>query len=201
MQLLDDFVESSARAWPSRGNVKSPYLFCILRCREDAKAEKERLAGLETLAGATAPIADSHDFDFLDANIYDLARFTLASFPDNTSINNTYFVVIDDRSIEDRTCLLVEIPHQWEHDENFNVKKHERNFNRRESYSPDPRGWIDEEGEPTDTEEIKCVRVTFEDANMVNMLDDEHETIGMLAQHTYQTNGVYRDGASFPGYS
>ena len=68
-----------------------------------------------------------------------------------------------------------------------------------QQYVTDSHGWLDEEGEYEGVEEIKMVRVTFEDANLVNMLDDEVETIGYLARHTYGTDGVYQAGAAYPG--
>ena len=178
--------------------MKSPYLFVVLRSKAEAASEQSHLSAIDTLRGSRAPVSETQDYDFLDANVHDLATYTLATFPENSAMNNKYFVVLDERSARDRTCVLVEIPSQVTLDDKGNVTKIEHKFHERDSYEPDPKGWLDDEGEETGTEELKCVRVAFEEANMANMLDDGHETIGTLAMSTYQTDGVYREGAAYP---
>jgi hypothetical protein len=161
--------------------------------------EKGRLKELATLSGTKPPVPETQEYDFLNANLYDLAMFTLESFPDRYySINNRFMLIVDEGSVTDRTCILAEIPAQFELDANKTAVKKERKFNRRDEYVLDPKGWIDENGEETAEEELKVVRVTFEDANLANMLDDDHEVIGSLAENTYQTNGVYKEGARYP---
>jgi len=103
-------------------------------------------------------------------------------------------LITDARTPIDRTVVLVEIPEQYEHNSNGDVVSYTRKFNRREEYALDPEGWIDDEAEHTGVEEIKVVRVTFENANFTNMLDDGHETIGFLARLTYGANGVFSEG-------
>lgn len=192
-------VKSSAEAWPSASQVKSSYLLSIFRNKAEAAGEQARVTQLETLSGTQPPIADTDDYDFLDANLSDLAQFTLETFPDNRSLSNKYILIVDERSARDRTVTLVEIPAQYEFDDNKNLIKETRNFQRHDEYVLDSNGWINQEtGEDTGADELKVVRVTFEDANMANMLDDGHETIGTLAQSTYQTNGVFREGAAYP---
>jgi len=57
------------------------------------------------------------------------------------------------------------------------VMKRERKFTRYEEYVLEPKGWLDE-GDYTSSEELRVVRIMFEDANMANMRDDGHELLG-----------------------
>jgi len=66
-----------------------------------------------------------------------------------------------------------------------------------EQYTTDPNGWLSSEGKDEDVDEIKVVRLRFEDANAVNMIDDMVEDMTYLAQHTFMTNGVYMMGAEY----
>jgi hypothetical protein len=198
IQVLEDLVKSSGDAWPSAQYVKSPYLLSIFHNKADVSREKERVDGLDPLSGTQPPISEAQEYQFLDANLFDLAKFTLEAFPDGHPISNRYMLIVDERSVRDRTCQLVEIPEQVELDSNMDVVKKDRKFNKRDQYTTDPKGWLDEQGDYTDTEELKMVRVTFEYTNTANMLDDGNETIGFMAQHTYQTDGVFNVEAAYP---
>ncbi|RDL30177.1 uncharacterized protein BP5553_10455 [Venustampulla echinocandica] len=211
--VLEDLVKSSAAAWPSAYAVKSPYLLSIFRNKAEVFKEQDRIKELATISGTEPPISETKEYDFLNANLYDLAKFTLDTFPtgfqlvNNTfpdpdpnscSFSNGYMLIVDERSIKDRTCILVEIPEQIEFNDNGDIIKWERKINRHDEYVLDRKGWLDEDGNDTGVEELKVVRLKFEDAHTVNMLDDEHETIAFLAQETYQTDGVYKEGAIYP---
>lgn len=191
-------VKSSADAWPSSQYVKSPYLLSIFRNRNEAAHEIDRVKDLATLAGSEAPILESEEYDFINASLFDLASFTLDMFQDSSSISNEFILIIDSRSARDRTVLLAQIPEQVQLDDNKNVIGRERKFNKHDTYIIDPQGWLDSEGNDTGEEELKSVRVKFEDANLANMLADRQETIGTLAMETFQTDGVYTAGASYP---
>ena len=133
----------------------------------------------------------------MNANGFDIAKFTLDTFPDSYSINNRYMFIVDERSVKDRTCIIVEIPEQVVLNDNKDVVQKTQKFNRHDEYLSDPKGWLNEEAEYTGMEELKVVRVTFEDANMANMLGDGHETIGFMARHTHQMDGVFKDTALY----
>lgn len=201
-KVIEDLIESSANAWPSKDQVKSPYLFSIIRNKAEVSREQDRIKDLSTLSGTQPPVSETEEYDFLDANLYDLAKFTIDTFPDDYSISNSFILVVDERSVKDRTCILVEIPEQSrveKADEKPPAVKRERKFHRRGEYVPDPEAWAEEADKYA--EEIKAVRVRFEDAHMANMLDDGHEDMWFLASFTYQTDGVYKEGMeyTYPG--
>jgi len=183
-------------------NLKSTNIFAIIRNKSELLHEQERVTSLTTLSGPE-PIPETSEYDFINANYYDLAKLTLDTFPDDSPINNEYILIIDERSLKDRTCVLLQIPAQIETEFNSETKmtditKKERKFNRREEYVLHPNGWIDREtGEDTGTEELKAVRVRFEDANQAYTLKAREESVGKLARFTYQTNGVYTNGPSY----
>lgn len=162
--------------------------------------EQDRLKSIATLSGTQPPLSETQEYDFINANLYDLAELTLETFSDDGPINNMFIVVVDARSLKDRTCILVEIPEQVQLDgtKHKNVVKRDRKFHRRDEYVPDPKGWLDGQGEETGVEELKVVRVKFEEANIVDTLEVGQIDIGLLAMSTYQTDGVHVEGAQYP---
>lgn len=104
-----------------------------------------------------------------------MATFTIDTFPDDYElINNQYILVVDSRSVKDMTVMLAEIPVQIKFNDEKGAVEREHRFNRREEYVLDLKGWYGDDGE-----EIKVVRVRFEDVNMVNMSDDGYQTMGV----------------------
>ena len=99
-------MKSSAAAWPWARDVKSPYLFSIFRNKAEVSREQGRIKELRTA------VSEIQEYGILNANLYDLAKFTLDTFPDDSSISNKYMLIVDERSIRHRTCILVEIQEQ-----------------------------------------------------------------------------------------
>lgn len=86
--------------------------------------------------------------------------------------------------------MLAEIPVQIELNDEKEVVERERRLKRRGEYVLDPKGWYGDGG----GEEVKVVRVRFEDASFAN----GHEAIGFLAMYTYGIDGVFKEGAHYP---
>jgi len=59
-------------------------------------------------------------------------------------------------------------------------------------------GWIDREtGEDVGVQELKAVRVKFEDMGLAYKLNALEESVGELARFTYNTNGVFMSGPEY----
>jgi len=67
-------------------------------------------------------------------NLYELAKYTLDTFS-SSPISDRFMLIVDERTLRDRTVILAEIPRQIKLDENKNVKKVERKFHRRDQVS------------------------------------------------------------------
>jgi hypothetical protein len=61
----------------SKDEVHSPYLLSIFHSKTEVYSEKERLKSLSTLSGTEPPIPSEEEYDFLSANLYHLATFTI----------------------------------------------------------------------------------------------------------------------------
>lgn len=66
--------------------MKSPYLFSIIRNEAEVTTELARIEALEILSGTQPPISETNNYDFLDMDLYDLAKFTLRKFPNGSRL-------------------------------------------------------------------------------------------------------------------
>jgi hypothetical protein len=132
-----------------------------------------------------------------------LRKLTIATFLDDSPINNEYIFILDNRFFKDRTCVLLQIPRQiLETDINDvgakYIAKQERRFHRREEYVLHRNGWIDREtGKDVGVEELKAVRIRFENMGQAYKLNAREECVGELARSTYNTNEVFMSGPEY----
>lgn len=185
---------------PKTSNQQTYFQFSATKKR--FRTNKERVKSLTTLSGYTS-ILETSEYDFIDVDYYSLAKITVATFPDDSPINNQYIFILDERSLRDQTCVLLQIPLQiLETDINDvgvrYITKQERKFHRREEYVLHRNGWIDREtGEDVGVQELKAVRVKFEDMGLAYKLNALEESVGELARFTYNTNGVFMSGPEY----